>query len=61
MRVSAACVPKEEMHVIDWLKAQNEDPVIQGGYQVDAVGKGEIPQASSWFLVLHPGGIWIYQ
>ena len=26
--VSAAHVPKEEMHVIDWLKAQNEDPVI---------------------------------
>ena len=43
MRVSAAHVPKEEMHVIDWLKAQKEDPVIHGGYRVDAVGKGEIP------------------
>ena len=26
--VSAAQVPKKEMHVIDWLEAQNEDPVI---------------------------------
>ena len=43
MRVSAACVPKEEMHVIDWLKAQNEDPVIRGGYQVDAVWERRNP------------------
>ena len=28
VQVSAARVPKEEMHVIDWLEAQNEDPVI---------------------------------
>ena len=26
--VSAARVLKEEMHVIDWLEAQNEDPII---------------------------------
>ena len=30
--VSAAHVPKEEMHVINWLEAQNEDPIIQGSY-----------------------------
>ena len=27
--VSTTHVPKEEMHVIDWAKAQNEDPIIQ--------------------------------
>ena len=26
--VSAAHAPKEEMHVIDWLEAQNKDPII---------------------------------
>ena len=58
VRVSVARVPKEEMHVIDWLAAQKGDPVIRGGYRVDAVGKGEIPQASSWHPSLHPGGVW---
>ena len=28
MWVSTAHVPKEEMHVIDWVEAQNKDPVI---------------------------------
>ena len=28
VQVSATWAPKEEMHVIDWLEAQNEDPVI---------------------------------
>ena len=27
--VSTACAPKEEMHMNDWIEAQNEDPVIQ--------------------------------
>ena len=39
MRVSAARVPKEEMHVIDWLKAQNEDPVIWGAIEWMQLGK----------------------
>ena len=29
VQVSATHVPKEEIHVIDWVKAQNEDPVIR--------------------------------
>ena len=29
VQVSATHVPKEEMHVIDWVKAQNKDPIIQ--------------------------------
>ena len=33
VRVSTAHVPKEEMHVINWLKAQNEDPVIRGAIE----------------------------
>ena len=61
VRVSAAHVPKEEMHVIDWLTAQNEEPCHPGGYRVDAVRKGEIPQASSWHPSLHPGGFGIHQ
>ena len=36
-------------------------PCHPGGYRVDAVWKGEIPQASSWHSSLHPGGIGIYQ
>ena len=28
VQVSTACVPKEEMHVINWAEAQNEDPII---------------------------------
>ena len=28
MWVSAVCVPNEEMHVIDWVEAQNKDPII---------------------------------
>ena len=28
VQVSATHIPKEEMHVINWIKAQNEDPVI---------------------------------
>ena len=39
MRVSAACVPKEEMHIIDWLEAQNEDPVIRGTIEWMQLGK----------------------
>ena len=39
MRVSAAHVPKEEMHVIDWLAAQNEDPVIRGAIKWMQSGK----------------------
>ena len=30
MWVSTTRVPNEEMHIIDWLEAQNEDPVIRG-------------------------------
>ena len=37
--VSAAHVPKEEMHVINWLKAQNEDPVIRGAIEWMQSGK----------------------
>ena len=37
--VSAAHVPKEEMHVIDWLEAQNEDPVIWGAIEWMQSGK----------------------
>ena len=37
--VSAAHVPKEEMHVIDWLAAQNEDPVIRGAIEWMQSGK----------------------
>ena len=37
--VSTAHVPKEEMHVIDWLEAQNEDPVIQGAIKWMQLGK----------------------
>ena len=39
MWVSAARVPKEEMHVINWLKAQNEDPVIRGAIEWMQSGK----------------------
>ena len=39
VRVSAAHVPKEEMHVINWLKAQNEDPVIRGAIEWMQSGK----------------------
>ena len=39
VRVSATQVPKEEMHVIDWLEAQNEDPVIQGAIEWMQSGK----------------------
>ena len=37
--VSAAQVPKEEMHVIDWLEAQNEDPIIRGAIEWMQSGK----------------------
>ena len=37
--VSAAQVPKEEMHVIDWLEAQNEDPIIRGAIKWMQLGK----------------------
>ena len=37
--VSTACVPKEEMHVIDWLEAQNEDPGIWGAIEWMQLGK----------------------
>ena len=33
VRVSTAHVPKEEMHVINWLEAQNKDPVIWGAIE----------------------------
>ena len=39
VRVSAAHVPKEEMHIIDWLTAQNEDPVIRGAIEWMQLGK----------------------
>ena len=39
MQVSTAHVPKEEMHVIDWLEAQNEDPVIWGAIEWMQLGK----------------------
>ena len=39
MWVSTAHVPKEEMHVIDWLEAQNEDPVIRGAIEWMQLGK----------------------
>ena len=39
MWVSAARVPKEEMHVINWLEAQNEDPVIWGAIKWMQSGK----------------------
>ena len=39
MWVSAARVPKEEMHVIDWLEAQNKDPVIRGAIEWMQLGK----------------------
>ena len=39
VRVSATQVPKEEMHVIDWLEAQNEDPIIQGAIEWMQLGK----------------------
>ena len=41
MRVSAACVPKEEMHVIDWLTAQNEGPCHPGGLSSGCSREGE--------------------
>ena len=37
--VSAAHVPKEEMHVIDWLEAQNEDSIIRGAIKWMQSGK----------------------
>ena len=37
--VSTAHTPKEEMHVIDWLVAQNEDPVIRGAIEWVQLGK----------------------
>ena len=61
VQVSAAHVPKEEMHVIDWLEAQKQGSCHPGGYRMDAVGKGEIPKASSWLPSLHPRGIEIHQ
>ena len=51
---------KEEMHVIDWLEAQNEDPIISKGYQVGAIGKGEVSNAPSWGLGIHLGRIGIH-
>ena len=59
--VSAAHVPKEEMHVIDWLEAQNEDPVIRGAIEWMQLGKEKSLKASSWVPGLHPRGIGIYQ
>ena len=29
MQISTACAPKGEMHVIDWVETQNEDPIIK--------------------------------
>ena len=29
VQVSAICASKEEMHMIDWVEAQKEDPIIQ--------------------------------
>ena len=37
--VSAAWALKEEMHVIDWLEAQNKDPVIQKAIEWMQSGK----------------------
>ena len=39
MWVSAAHTPKEEMHVIDWIEAQNEDPIIQKAIEWIQLGK----------------------
>ena len=39
VQVSATHVPKEEMHVIDWLEAQKEDPVIWGAIKWMQLGK----------------------
>ena len=37
--VSTTWAPKEEMHVIDWLEAQNEDPFIQIAIEWVQLGK----------------------
>ena len=37
--VSATCAPKEEIHVIDWIEAQNEDPIIQKAIEWIQLGK----------------------
>ena len=58
MWVSATHALKEEMHVINWLVAQNKDP---GSYQVGAIGEGEIPKVSSWGSGIHLRGIGIHQ
>ena len=39
VQVSVAHVPKEEMHVINWLEAQSEDPIIWGAIEWMQLGK----------------------
>ena len=39
VQVSAARVLKEEMHIIDWLEAQNKDPIIQKAIKWMQLGK----------------------
>ena len=43
--------------MIDWVEAQNKDPMDQ----VDTIRKGEIPKASPQGSCVHPGGIGIHQ
>ena len=59
--VSAAQVPKEEMHVINWLEAQNKDPIIQGAIEWMQSGKEKSLKPPSWGLGIHLRGIGIYQ
>ena len=39
MQISTAPTLKEEMHVIDWVETQNEDPIIKKTFEWIQLGK----------------------
>ena len=47
MQVSTTHTPKEEMHVIDWIEAQNKDPAIRKAIEWIQLGKERSPEISS--------------
>ena len=54
-------VPKEEMHVIDWLAAQNEDPVIRGAIEWMQSGKEKSLKHHLDTLASTPEGLGLHQ
>ena len=39
MQISTAHAPKEKLHMIDWVEAQNEDPIIKKTIEWIQLGK----------------------